>query len=69
MGNYDPRNLPGNYTPISVLPAISNVFERIVYNQLNGYLTKTNYFLNINLIFADCTLQHQPYLIVQIAGT
>ena len=34
-----PRNLPGNYRPISVLPVISKVFERILYNQLYGYLT------------------------------
>ena len=34
-----PRNLPGNYRPISVLPVISKVFERIVNNQLYGYLT------------------------------
>ena len=34
-----PRNLPGNYRPISVLPVISKVFERILNNQLNGYLT------------------------------
>ena len=34
------RNIPGNYRPISVLPAISKVMERILYNQLYNYLTK-----------------------------
>ena len=34
------RNSPGNYRPISVLPAISKIMERIMYNQLYNYLTK-----------------------------
>ena len=34
------RNIPGNYRPISVLPAISKIMERILYNQLYSYLTK-----------------------------
>ena len=34
-----PRNLPGNYRPISILPVISKVFERILYIQLYQYLT------------------------------
>ena len=31
-----------NYHPISVIPVIAKVFERIVYNQLYAYLTKHN---------------------------
>ena len=34
------RNVPGNYRPISVLPAISKIMERILYDQLYNYLTK-----------------------------
>ena len=34
------RNLPGNYRPISVLPTISKIMERILYNQLYVYLTE-----------------------------
>ena len=34
------RNLPGNYRPISVLPVISKIMERILYDQLYNYLTK-----------------------------
>ena len=34
------RNLPGNYWPISVLPTISKIMERILYNQLYVYLTE-----------------------------
>ena len=33
-------NLPGNYKPISVLPAISKIMEKILYDQLYNYLTK-----------------------------
>ncbi len=35
------RNIPGNYRPISVLPAISNIMERILNEQLYNYLTKS----------------------------
>ena len=34
------RNIPGSYRPISVLPAISKIMERILYDQLYNYLTK-----------------------------
>ena len=34
------RNLPGNYWPISVLPTISKIMERILHNQLYVYLTE-----------------------------
>ena len=34
------RNLPGNYRPISVLPTISKIMERILHNQLYVYLTE-----------------------------
>ena len=33
------KDLLDNYRPISLLPSISKVFERIVYNQLYSYLT------------------------------
>ena len=36
------RNLPGNYRPISILPALSKVMERILYTQLNEYLSVNN---------------------------
>ena len=32
--------MPGNYRPISILPAISKIMERILYNQLYNYLTE-----------------------------
>ena len=34
-----PRNLPDNYRPISILPAISKIMERILYDQLYDYLS------------------------------
>ena len=40
------RNIPGNYRPISVLPAISKVMERILYDQLYSYLTKSEVLSN-----------------------
>ena len=31
-----------NYRPISVMPIVAKVFERIIYNQLYGYLTQND---------------------------
>ena len=39
QGNRDDMN---NYRPISVVPIIAKVFERIVYDQLYAYLTEHN---------------------------
>ena len=41
------RNLPENYRPISVLPVISKIMERIMYDQLYKYLTEAG-------ILSDC---------------
>ena len=50
------RNIPGNYRPISVLPAISKIMERILYNQLYSYLTKFELLSDSQYGFRkDCT--------------
>ena len=36
------RNDPSNYRPISVIPVIAKIFERIVYDQLYEYLNNYN---------------------------
>ena len=33
-----------NYRPISLLPAISKIFERVIFNQMNDYFTLNNLF-------------------------
>ena len=38
----DNPHMTGNYRPISLLPAISKVFEKIAFEQLYGYFTKNN---------------------------
>ena len=36
------RNDPNNFRPISVLPTIARVFERLVYEQMYTYFTENN---------------------------
>ena len=42
----DARNLtkPSSYRPISLLPAMGKIFERIVASRLSTFLEKSNYF-------------------------
>ena len=61
------RNIPGNYRPISVLPAISKIMERILYDQLYSYLIKFELlsdsqfrfrkFHSIVSALLDCTIE------------
>ncbi|CAH2107280.1 unnamed protein product [Euphydryas editha] len=37
---------PNNYRPVSVLPVISKIFERIIYDRLNTYLTEKNFLID-----------------------
>ena len=36
------RNDPSNFRPISVLPTVARVFERLVYEQMHIYITENN---------------------------
>lgn len=39
------RSDPNNYRPVSVLPVMSKIFERILYTRLNTYLTKKKFLI------------------------
>ena len=39
----DPTSI-NNYRPISLLPALSKIFKRVIYNQINSYLTLNNLY-------------------------
>ena len=41
--NSGKRSDPTNYRPISIIPVVAKVFERIIYDQLYHYLTKNNF--------------------------
>ena len=55
------KNLPGNYRPISVLPAVSKVMESILYDQLYDYLTKFQLLNDCQFGFANLTQLLQRY--------
>ena len=37
---------PNNYRPISVIPIVSKIFEKIIYDQLYAYLNNNNLLNN-----------------------
>ena len=49
------RNNPDHYRPISILPVVAKVSERIVYNQLYNYLTKNNLLTKNSQVFGQTT--------------
>ena len=67
--NSGKRNDPTNYRPISVIPVVAKVFERVVYDQLYYYLTvKTVFSLVINPDFVLYTLRLLRYSKLRIVG-
>ena len=47
-----------NYRPISLLPSISKVIERIVYDQLYEYFSKKKVgYMIVNIVLNNCTLE------------
>ena len=65
-----PLNMLDNYRPISVLPVVSKVFERILYKQLVEYLDAENFkcYQSINLALGAPTPLFRPYLTVRMNG-
>ena len=45
------RTDPGNYRPISVLPTVSKIYEKVVYQQLVDYLDTVATFKYLGMIF------------------
>ena len=39
----DPTSI-NNYRPVSLLPALSKIFERVIHNQINNYFTLNNLY-------------------------
>lgn len=40
----DDNTLPTNYRPISVLPTVSKVFEKVMFDQIYAYFSDNNLF-------------------------
>ena len=41
---------PVNYTPISLQSIFDKIFEKIVYNRLKSFITKTKFDMNSNMV-------------------
>ena len=57
-----------NYRPISVIPVVSKVFEKIVYDQLYQYLNDNKLLSSCQWAFAPYIAHQRPCLRRQIAG-
>ena len=45
-----------NYRPISLLPSISKVIEKVVYKQTYDYFVNNNLIYNSNTVLDNCIL-------------
>ena len=52
----DNPHIPDNYRPISLLPSISKVFEKVVFCKFMIISLKMDYFIKANMVFVKCTL-------------
>ena len=52
----DPEKLE-NYRPISILPAFSKLYEKVVYNRIYRYLQIIIFFTTITLDFVETMLR------------
>ena len=50
-----------NYRPISTLPMLSKIFEKIAYKQLYNYLEKRDIFIVVNMGFEVKSRQCKQY--------
>ena len=50
-----------NYRPISILPAFSKLYEKVVYNRIYKYLTNHNLLYNNQFGFLR---NHSPYMVL-----
>ena len=46
------RSDPENSRPVSVIPAVAKVFERIIYDQVYQYLTKNSFVTSHHIGFS-----------------
>ena len=63
-----PRDLIENSRPISILPVISKIMERILYEQIYQYLRDNSLLTEYQYVFVKCTQLFCLCFIVQIAG-
>ena len=54
--------LPNKYRPISLLPVISKVIEKIICNQLSSYFENNKLFLIANMVFDQTIAPNKPCL-------
>ena len=53
--NKGPNTLFENWRPISLLPALSKIYERVIYNQIYNYFTTNSLFANNQYGFRKCS--------------
>ncbi|NJK82731.1 MAG: hypothetical protein HC912_01880 [Saprospiraceae bacterium] len=54
-------NIFENYRPVSVLPSVSKVFEKVLYIQMYDFFTKINYSMSASMVFERTIQQNLQF--------
>ena len=63
------KNLVKNYRPINPLPVFGKMFERVISKDLFKTSIKTNYLLNLNMVFYLAILAFHSYYLLYMIST
>ena len=58
----EPKMKVSNYRPISILPLVNKIYEKLTHERLMDFLISMTLFININLVFRGKSLLNMEFV-------